>query len=611
MFIILPVILGTKILDPINIVVALTLYTLALLVRVVADGLDSVPHDTVAAAEAMGYRGWQRLLLVELPVAVPVIAAGLRVAVVSNVSIVTMAALLGIPQLGSLFTQGFQLRLFVPLVTGVVLCVVLAVVFDGLIIWLQQAPNPLAAKDGHRREHHRLVHRPDELDGLGGIPAQIGYHLLYSAIALLIALAIAVPLGILIGYTGRGEALVAGFANALRALPSLGLLVLLFLIISPVVAGQARLRAAHHHRAGPAGGSADSHRHVCGHPDCRPRRRRRGKGDGLHKAPDPDARSTAVRVAADDLRSQKSTLQIVSTATIAAYLGLQGLGRFILDGRAQANFGEMAGGAILVAILAHRPGVHLRLARPNHRLARPAAHRIEIQLTHRHDRSSNRPPRCQPAPTTHQEKHHEETHDPVGPGRRLRPRAVRMRRWRRRPAVRRGNNKGSSGSEVIVGSADFTESQLVASIYSQALQAAGVPTKEQFNIGSREVYIQALKDGSIDLVPEYYGRIPELPRPEVDRRDARSGDHRTREQAAVRISMLTPSPAEDKDVVAVTQATADKYKLKTVSDLKPVAGELVLGGRRSGRRAPRAWSGSATCTASTSRTSSAWTRAAP
>jgi osmoprotectant transport system permease protein len=142
LFIILPTILGTKILDPINIVVALTLYTLALLVRVVTDGLDSVPHDTVAAAEAMGYRGWQRLVLVELPVAVPVIAAGLRVAVVSNVSIVTMAALLGIPQLGSLFTQGFQLRLYVPLLTGIVLCVVLAVVFDGLIIWLNRLLTP-------------------------------------------------------------------------------------------------------------------------------------------------------------------------------------------------------------------------------------------------------------------------------------------------------------------------------------------------------------------------------------------------------------------------------------------------------------------------------------
>ncbi len=70
-----------------------------------------------------------------------------------------------------------------------------------------------------------------------------------------------------------------------------------------------------------------------------------------------------------------------------------------------------------------------------------------------------------------------------------------------------GNAGGSEGSQVIVGSADFTESQLIGSIYSQALQAAGVSVKEQFNIGSREVYIAALKDGSIDLIPEYSGAL--------------------------------------------------------------------------------------------------------
>lgn len=142
LFIILPTILGTKILDPINIVIALTVYTVSLLVRVVSDGLSSVPVDAVQAAEAMGYRSWQRLVLVELPVAVPVIAAGLRVAVVSNVSIVTMAALLGIPQLGTLFTQGFQLRLFVPLVTGILLCVVLAVILDLAIVRLGSLATP-------------------------------------------------------------------------------------------------------------------------------------------------------------------------------------------------------------------------------------------------------------------------------------------------------------------------------------------------------------------------------------------------------------------------------------------------------------------------------------
>lgn len=146
LFVLLPQILGTKILDPINVIVALTIYTIALLVRVVADGLSSVPHETVQAATAMGYSRWQRLTLVELPVAVPVIAGGLRVVVVSNVSIVTVAALLGIPQLGSLFTQGFQLRLFAPIITGIVLCLVLATVFDVLIVWLNRLLTPWRQK---------------------------------------------------------------------------------------------------------------------------------------------------------------------------------------------------------------------------------------------------------------------------------------------------------------------------------------------------------------------------------------------------------------------------------------------------------------------------------
>jgi osmoprotectant transport system substrate-binding protein len=141
-----------------------------------------------------------------------------------------------------------------------------------------------------------------------------------------------------------------------------------------------------------------------------------------------------------------------------------------------------------------------------------------------------------------------------------------------------GDNKGSSGSQVIVGSADFTESQLIASIYSQALQANGVSVKEQFNIGSREVYIAALKDGSIDLVPEYTGALLSY----LDPKSTAATPQAVQDELAKRLpdgtSMLTPSPAEDKDVVAVTQATADRYKLKTISDLKPVAGELVLGG---------------------------------
>src|ERR671912_1246014 len=108
LFVLMPGVLGTKILDPVNVVVAMTVYTVALLVRTVADGLRAVPDHIEQAATAMGYRGLRRLLGVELPLAVPVISAGLRVAAVSNVSIVSVAAVIGVSQLGSLFTDGFQ-----------------------------------------------------------------------------------------------------------------------------------------------------------------------------------------------------------------------------------------------------------------------------------------------------------------------------------------------------------------------------------------------------------------------------------------------------------------------------------------------------------------------
>jgi osmoprotectant transport system permease protein len=133
-FVVLPAILGTRILDPINVVVALTLYTLALLVRVVADALDSVSPLVVQSASAMGYRPLKSLMTVQLPLAIPVIGAGLRVAAVTNVSLVSVAALLGIPQLGQLFTIGFQLNFYTPIIAGIVFCLLLAALFDAIIL---------------------------------------------------------------------------------------------------------------------------------------------------------------------------------------------------------------------------------------------------------------------------------------------------------------------------------------------------------------------------------------------------------------------------------------------------------------------------------------------
>lgn len=138
LFVIVPKILGISILSPINVVVALTLYTVALMVRVVSDALSSVPEDVSLAATAMGYSPLRRVVTVDLPMSIPVIAAGLRVATASNVSLVAVAATVGIPELGQLFTVGLQLSVgstyYPPIVLGIVLCLLLAVVLDAIIV---------------------------------------------------------------------------------------------------------------------------------------------------------------------------------------------------------------------------------------------------------------------------------------------------------------------------------------------------------------------------------------------------------------------------------------------------------------------------------------------
>ncbi|MFT4110969.1 ABC transporter permease [Propionicimonas sp.] len=166
LFILMPLILGTGILDPVNVVVALTIYTVALLVRTVADGLASVPEEVLQAATAMGIGRVRRFFGVELPLAVPVVAAGLRVAAVSNVSIVSVAALLGVPQLGSLFTDGFARDFLDPIVVGILACIVLALALDLAILagsrvltpWLRAsrpAVAPSSAPPPRSAEHLR------------------------------------------------------------------------------------------------------------------------------------------------------------------------------------------------------------------------------------------------------------------------------------------------------------------------------------------------------------------------------------------------------------------------------------------------------------------------
>lgn len=144
LFLFLPGVLGTKILDPVNVAVALTLYCVALLVRVVADGLSAVDETTLAAASAMGYTSRQRLFAVQLPLAVPVIGAGLRVAAVSNVSLVAVASAIGVTQLGSLFTAGYNAPVHqsTPIELGLIMFVLIALAYDAIILIVVRLATP-------------------------------------------------------------------------------------------------------------------------------------------------------------------------------------------------------------------------------------------------------------------------------------------------------------------------------------------------------------------------------------------------------------------------------------------------------------------------------------
>ncbi|MFC9255994.1 ABC transporter permease [Amycolatopsis thailandensis] len=142
LFVVIPGIIGSKILDSVNVIVALTVYTAALLVRPVLDALDAVPPHVVAAATAVGYKPARRFLSVELPLSVPVLAAGVRVASVSNISLVSVGALIGTGGLGVLFTDGFQREYFSPIVVGIVATLLLALIVDLVLVQLRNLLTP-------------------------------------------------------------------------------------------------------------------------------------------------------------------------------------------------------------------------------------------------------------------------------------------------------------------------------------------------------------------------------------------------------------------------------------------------------------------------------------
>ena len=145
-------------------------------------------------------------------------------------------------------------------------------------------------------------------------------------------------------------------------------------------------------------------------------------------------------------------------------------------------------------------------------------------------------------------------------------------------AATSGSGSAAPGGAIVIGSANFPESALLANIYASALTNKGVDASTNLNIGSREVYLKALQDGSIDLVPEYTGVLLQYFDPTATA--TAPEDVYTALQAATPagLEVLAKSEAEDKDAVVVTKETADANNLKTIADLAPVASGFILGG---------------------------------
>lgn len=131
---------------------------------------------------------------------------------------------------------------------------------------------------------------------------------------------------------------------------------------------------------------------------------------------------------------------------------------------------------------------------------------------------------------------------------------------------------------VVVGSANFPESELLAQIYAQALRAKGVTVTTKLNIGSRETYVPALKSGEINLIPEYTGAFAKYLNPDADTGTTEAALAAVKAALPANLTVLDPAPAQDNDSITVTKQTAETYGLKTIEDLVPYASQMVLGG---------------------------------
>ena len=146
LLIVIPVLSGIALRSRVNMVVVLTIYGIAVLIRQCAEAFAAVPTDVLESADALGMSRLRRFCTVELPLAIPVIVSGTRVVITSTVALVTIGAFIGVRSLGTLFTDGFQRGLTVEVLAGLVMTIALALLLDALAVGLGVLMTPWRRK---------------------------------------------------------------------------------------------------------------------------------------------------------------------------------------------------------------------------------------------------------------------------------------------------------------------------------------------------------------------------------------------------------------------------------------------------------------------------------
>ena len=334
-------------LSPVTVIIPLTFYAMAVLIPAVVDGLGSVPDHVRQSAVAMGFTPLRRLVQVELPIAAPVVlgraARGRRLqhqpgerGRADRPGRPRHALHQGLPEpvpaaghrrdradrpagAGRRRAAGPVPAAAHPVGTG-----------EGdVVTWLTD-----------------FFGDPARWSGPDGIPVRLLEHLEFSVLALVLAMLIAIPLGLLIGHTGRGGVVVVVSANLARALPTLGILVLFVLLLGtasiwPVIIPLVLLAVP------PI--LVNTFEGIRG---VDPELRDAAYGMGLRGGQVLGRVLVPVALPLILLGLRLSAIQVVATTTVAAYTGLGGLGRFIIDGFATQDYSSVVGGSVLIVLFA-------------------------------------------------------------------------------------------------------------------------------------------------------------------------------------------------------------------------------------------------------------------